>query len=156
MGEYEVYLKSPEWATKRRWALDRADHKCLICNSSHCLEVHHRSYDNLGAEGPNDLAVLCDGCHGLFHKHGRWAHRKRVEEELRRREREWEARKNKEIQEVGTPARLWYDPDTVDYQELLQWWTDHLSSEVDPGTRAWVVDVVSKLKLLPTGAMPNE
>jgi replicative DNA helicase len=32
------------------------------------LEVHHRTYERIGQERSEDLTVLCDVCHGLFHE----------------------------------------------------------------------------------------
>jgi len=68
---YAAYRRSPEWAKKREAALERADHRCQVCNSPHELEVHHRTYENLCAEKPSDLTVLCGTCHGIFHHGGR-------------------------------------------------------------------------------------
>jgi len=64
---YEEYLKTPEWAEKRANALQRADYRCQICNSPHSLHVHHRTYENRGDEQLEDLTVLCDDCHVLYH-----------------------------------------------------------------------------------------
>lgn len=65
----ETYLTSDWWRLTRQVALERAGHKCQLC-ASDCgpLQVHHRSYDRLGCEEPEDLTVLCDGCHGAHHK----------------------------------------------------------------------------------------
>ncbi len=38
-----------------------------LCNSTKNLEVHHRTYANLGCEEHADLVVLCDFCHGKHH-----------------------------------------------------------------------------------------
>ena len=64
---YQAYLRSPGWRAKREWALERADNRCQVCNGNDRLEVHHRTYENLGAERPGDLTVLCHECHGLYH-----------------------------------------------------------------------------------------
>ena len=66
--KYEEYLQSPEWQNKREWALKWAGDACQVCNSIYNLHVHHRTYDNLGAELPGDLTVLCKNCHTLFHQ----------------------------------------------------------------------------------------
>ena len=73
---YADYLKTPEWCRRRAVQLMLADHRCMLCNSPADLEVHHRSYANLGAEKRYDLIVLCggeNGCHRLFHRHRRLA-----------------------------------------------------------------------------------
>lgn len=65
--DYQTYLSSREWRSRREWALERANRRCQVCNGPDELEVHHRTYANLGAELPADLTVLCAGCHRLFH-----------------------------------------------------------------------------------------
>lgn len=68
---YAKYRQSPQWAEKRKGALERADHRCQVCNSPHELEVHHRTYENICREKPSDLTVLCHTCHCLFHAGGK-------------------------------------------------------------------------------------
>ena len=72
MMPYAEYLKSTEWQVRRRWALDAADRRCQVCYSNGDdgqgpLDVHHRTYDRVGAERPSDLTVLCRTCHSLYH-----------------------------------------------------------------------------------------
>jgi len=68
---YRKYLKSRKWKTIRKRALRRAGYACQICNAKKCeLHVHHRTYENLGAEKMMDLIVLCKACHRLFHGKG--------------------------------------------------------------------------------------
>src|SRR6185503_16642400 len=64
---YTQYLLTPEWKQIREEALDRARHKCQLCNSGTALQVHHRTYENRGREMPEDLTVLCANCHERFH-----------------------------------------------------------------------------------------
>jgi len=78
---YAEYLKSRHWQRQRKEALERAGHRCQVCNVDELpLEVHHRTYERLGREVPDDLFVLCEVCHGIFSKHGRLA--KRIVDEL--------------------------------------------------------------------------
>jgi len=39
------------------------------------LDVHHKTYERIGAEKPGDLVVLCRACHGQEHEKQRrvWA-----------------------------------------------------------------------------------
>lgn len=67
--DYREYLNSSHWQIVRLGALARADWGCQLCSSPRALQVHHRSYDNLGFERPQDLTVLCAGCHQSFHEH---------------------------------------------------------------------------------------
>ena len=68
-ADYNNYLRSPEWKERRKIALERAKHRCQLCNSAKHLEVHHRTYDRFKHELPEDLTVLCQNCHQKFSKH---------------------------------------------------------------------------------------
>ena len=65
---YPRYLRTPEWQRTRADALLRAGNCCsLDVTHTGDLEVHHRTYGNLGSEEPSDLVVLCPACHHLHH-----------------------------------------------------------------------------------------
>lgn len=64
---YAEYLKSEHWGRARRAALEYADYRCVLCNSSKHLEVHHNTYERIGTEAPRDLVVLCADCHARHH-----------------------------------------------------------------------------------------
>lgn len=66
--EYKQYLKSKTWKRIREKAMIRAGYKCQLCNQGGKLNVHHRSYENLGREHASDLITLCEKCHTTFHK----------------------------------------------------------------------------------------
>lgn len=66
---YDAYIVSDVWREKRGPALERAEHRCQVCNADRHLDVHHRTYERLGDERPGDLTVLCRSCHELFHEH---------------------------------------------------------------------------------------
>ncbi|MFZ1924912.1 MAG: winged helix-turn-helix domain-containing protein [Solirubrobacteraceae bacterium] len=66
---YQRYLQSSEWNRTRKAALARAGNACsLDATHTENLEVHHRSYEHLGAELASDVLVLCHSCHLLHHK----------------------------------------------------------------------------------------
>ena len=70
---YREYLRTREWQRTRAGALLRADYQCSL-DATHTtgLEVHHRTYERLGAELPGDVVVLCKTCHRVHHAaHGR-------------------------------------------------------------------------------------
>ena len=68
---YDDYLQTPEWKRRRKGAVAYADTRCQLCNKEgEPLHVHHRTYDNRGAEMPQDLIVLCKACHAKFHDKG--------------------------------------------------------------------------------------
>ena len=63
----QEYLSSSAWSDKKREVLARDNHKCVICNNKRNLEVHHRTYENIGKEPLSDLCILCQGCHIKYH-----------------------------------------------------------------------------------------
>jgi restriction endonuclease Mrr len=66
---YQQYLRTPEWRQTKAVALLHAGNACsLDVTHTEGLEVHHRTYERLGAELVSDLAVLCCSCHQLHHK----------------------------------------------------------------------------------------
>jgi hypothetical protein len=64
---YADYLQSEQWRKRREILLRKADHRCQLCNSKDQLQAHHRTYDRIFKEEPNDLVVLCRSCHERFH-----------------------------------------------------------------------------------------
>lgn len=68
MDDYSVYLKSLYWQYQRSRAICHAELKCQKCGQD-CkeLEVHHKTYERLGDEEPDDLVVLCRPCHREEH-----------------------------------------------------------------------------------------
>lgn len=70
---YRDYLASDEWHVKADAAKERAGRRCQVCNSQGPLDCHHRTYERIGDEHPDDLTVLCRPCHELFSKNGRLA-----------------------------------------------------------------------------------
>ncbi len=65
---YRLYLRTPEWKRVRDAALLENGYACSMdVSHKEDLEVHHRSYENRGAERPADLIVLCRRCHRLHH-----------------------------------------------------------------------------------------
>jgi 5-methylcytosine-specific restriction endonuclease McrA len=72
--KYEGYLRSPTWARKRQEKLLQANYICDRCGYSGLtdpiqipLDVHHLTYERLGAEWMSDLEVLCRNCHQREH-----------------------------------------------------------------------------------------
>jgi 5-methylcytosine-specific restriction endonuclease McrA len=64
---YSAYLRTPEWKATRFMILEIRSHKCELCESTYRLEVHHKTYKNLGCEPPEDLQLLCRSCHSSLH-----------------------------------------------------------------------------------------
>lgn len=63
--EYRKYIQSEAWQRKREEVIRRDGGKCVLCDSTECLEVHHRNYDRLGNEDLADLTTLCRECHEI-------------------------------------------------------------------------------------------
>ena len=65
---YHEYLQSNDWKQLRQLKLFEAKGRCQLCNSpKKPLNVHHRTYDRVFNELPEDLIVLCEQCHKKFH-----------------------------------------------------------------------------------------
>ncbi len=68
--DYRKYLKSRHWQRVRKAALKRAGYRCQICaERGLTLSVHHSCYDRRGRELAQDVVVLCENCHRLYHDH---------------------------------------------------------------------------------------
>lgn len=74
---YKKYLASREWEIRRTIAFRKARKRCQVCNAKEGINIHHRTYENLGHELDHDLFALCRPCHGLFHENGKLAKRTR-------------------------------------------------------------------------------
>lgn len=64
---YLAYLNSPGWRARRTRALRAADWRCSQCGSKREVQVHHLTYERLGAERDSDLQVVCVSCHRDVH-----------------------------------------------------------------------------------------
>jgi hypothetical protein len=62
---YGQYIDSWGWR-KRRAAYYAAKGSDCLCGAPAQL-VHHKTYETLGAETPDDLVGLCGECHGIVH-----------------------------------------------------------------------------------------
>lgn len=66
---YEEYLKSPRWRTKRLLKAKQAHYTCEVCGKviKKGFHIHHLTYKHLGNEPLEDLAFLCEDCHTNIH-----------------------------------------------------------------------------------------
>lgn len=72
--DYHEYLKSDSWRARALSAKAAAGWRCQVCNingDNTSLHAHHRTYERLGRELPEDITVLCANCHHTFHKNGK-------------------------------------------------------------------------------------
>jgi len=67
---YRTFLHSEYWKRIRNKVLKRDEYTCRKCGSTYNLQVHHKTYENHGAEHKhlNDLITLCNFCHTLEHQ----------------------------------------------------------------------------------------
>ena len=77
-ARYEAYLKSAAWRAKRAARIQQAGGRCefqtsppgrppVRCPRTKLLQVHHNTYERLGAEWDSDLDVYCWLHHQLEH-----------------------------------------------------------------------------------------
>lgn len=64
---YDKYLKSEDWFHKKKLVLKRAKSVCEGCGEAKATEVHHLTYDNVGAEFLFELVAICRPCHERYH-----------------------------------------------------------------------------------------
>lgn len=69
-AEYNQYLQSDEWATRREKVMKRAGGVCEGCRENRATQVHHLTYDNVGRELLFELVAICDDCHEIAHSGG--------------------------------------------------------------------------------------
>lgn len=65
--EYVLYLRSAHWLLFRMSVLSTRGHQCEQCGNSERIELHHKTYERIGRELPQDVIVLCRACHRAEH-----------------------------------------------------------------------------------------
>lgn len=64
--DYNAYLRSPHWeGLKARYRASDLPQKC-ICGDEQ-VQLHHTTYERIGAEPLTDLIPLCATCHAMVH-----------------------------------------------------------------------------------------
>ena len=66
---FPSYFSTSLWKRLKVLKLESTGFKCQICNSKKQLQAHHNTYERFGREKLEDLVILCDSCHRLFHDH---------------------------------------------------------------------------------------
>lgn len=61
--DYRHHLTSSEWAETRRLAFERSGGLCEGCRRAKATQVHHLTYQHVGAELLFELVALCGDCH---------------------------------------------------------------------------------------------
>jgi len=74
---YYTYIESPQWRNRRVDYFKNYRRRCVGCFTRQgAMQLHHRTYERLGAELDADLVCLCDTCHERVH------HKARAQAEL--------------------------------------------------------------------------
>lgn len=72
--EYRKYIASEDWRSRRKQFIEEMGSYCERCEIPRAiaviaydqdLNVHHKSYANLGNETQDDLAIVCRRCHEI-------------------------------------------------------------------------------------------
>lgn len=74
---YKAYMNSPAWWRRRQTWWDTETRRlgeapsCAGCRTKFTLataDLHHHTYERLGAERHQDLVALCRSCHEFVHE----------------------------------------------------------------------------------------
>jgi hypothetical protein len=61
-------ILAPDWGSLADACKARFLAHCAVCNGTIKLQAHHRTYERLWNEIPEDLTCLCDTCHEHYHR----------------------------------------------------------------------------------------
>jgi 5-methylcytosine-specific restriction endonuclease McrA len=64
---YDQYLGSQQWDLIRRQVRTKYKDTCQECFKAGKVEIHHKTYERIGAEEIDDLVALCRSCHKALH-----------------------------------------------------------------------------------------
>ena len=63
-----AYYETHHWQKFRHdWKFTSGRYRCVVCGDGY-NHLHHRSYERLGAEGPEDVVPVCKECHEATHE----------------------------------------------------------------------------------------
>lgn len=66
--DFYQYIKTQAWEEMRQKVFRRDGFRCVVCGEEKNLNVHHLTYENLGAEKVSDMITLCRTCHQGIHE----------------------------------------------------------------------------------------
>lgn len=67
---YSGYMKSPEWAERRRLVIKRCGGVCECCMNGKAVQAHHKTYALVGREPLYHLVGVCIECHDFLSENG--------------------------------------------------------------------------------------
>lgn len=118
--EYKQYIASAAWRKRRTLLLKERGNRCERCGIFRFgrgeLQIHHLTYERLGAERKDDLQVVCCFCHDA-------ADRERAEKTATRNaESLWNARVDGWARaKYGDDWGNWYQGDVdAEFEEWLE------------------------------------
>lgn len=60
--------KQQRWLVVRRLVLARDRHRCRVCHTQQCVDVHHIRFRSVGREDSlRNCCALCRVCHSAIH-----------------------------------------------------------------------------------------
>ena len=65
--QYDAYINSRAWRLFCKMFYATYGKKCVACDSTRNIVVHHMTHERLGRELNEDVAALCFDCHREFH-----------------------------------------------------------------------------------------
>lgn len=65
--QYNEYLLSPEWRSRRERVMRRAGGVCEGCGINQAAQVHHLTYEHVFNEFLWELVAICEPCHKRAH-----------------------------------------------------------------------------------------
>jgi len=67
-NSYSQYLKTNHWCIiKKLYRESSILKECIECGNKNLLNIHHKTYKNIGHENINDIVFLCTVCHKKEH-----------------------------------------------------------------------------------------
>ena len=122
--EYEKHIKSAQWRNTREQMFKLRGKKCEQCDATIDLELHHKTYERFGREGPKDLQILCK-------RHHKIADRKREEDNQREFEALCENTRYENARHTFLTKKYgeMYCPDIFMNQEFEDWLERKLERE---------------------------
>jgi hypothetical protein len=72
-AKYQAVINSERWRKLKQRIIDHYGYRCQRCKRERSaadevplvLQLHHKTYDNLGREQARDVELLCLKCHSL-------------------------------------------------------------------------------------------
>lgn len=66
-ASYADYLRSAHWLRIRTHYFESDLPQACMCGEAEDVQLHHTTYDRIGAEELTDLTPLCGNCHSMVH-----------------------------------------------------------------------------------------